>query len=270
LKEAALRRWLPGWFRRLALGPVARLWPKADWLPRPLRAKTALTNLSLDAGSAYANTLSICRPPLRRQLLAPDLAVQLNGYESEQVVRDHYAAVPAGDPLGGMIAADVALLLPDDFLVKVDRASMAHGLEVRPPLLDHELLELTARLPSEFKVRSGQTKWLLKQTYEKKLPDGAVSRGKRGFEIPVDQWLRGPLRELFEEAVLKPQAPAAGLVNQTVARSLFRSHLARSGRHGDVLWSLLILTCWAERYLTSAAQIPAPGNHAWAGTVGAF
>src|SRR5262249_31944309 len=154
-------------------------------------------------------TLSICRRPLRRQLLAPDLAVQLNGYEPEQVVRDHHDAVPAGDPLGGMIAADVALLLPDGFLVKVDRASMAHGLEARPPLLDHELLELAAQLPSEFKVRSGQTKWILKHAYEKKLPDGAVWRRKRGFEMPVDDWLRGPLRPVFEEAVLKPQAAVA-------------------------------------------------------------
>jgi asparagine synthase (glutamine-hydrolysing) len=155
LSEAALRGYLPGWVRRRALRPLARVWPKADWLPRPLRAKTLLTNLSLDPASAYANTLSLCRLPLRRRLVAPDLAAEMNGHDPEEIVRQGYATAPAGDPLGGMIAGDVATLLPDDYLVKVDRASMAHGLEVRPPLLDHELLQLAARIPSPWKIRKG-------------------------------------------------------------------------------------------------------------------
>src|SRR5205807_9006123 len=176
----------PGWFRRLALAPVARWWPKADWLPRPLRAKTLLTNLSLDGASAYANTLALCRPPLRRQLLAPALAAELNGHQPEQIIRDAHATAPADDALGGMLAADVGMLLPDDFLVKVDRASMAHGLEVRPPFLDHELLELAARVPSEWKVRGGETKWVFKEAFRDQLPAAAVDRPKQGFEIPTD------------------------------------------------------------------------------------
>ena len=87
---------------------------------------------------------------MRRRLLACDLAANLNGHQPESIVCDGFATAPAGDALAGMIAADIATLLPDDYLVKVDRASMAHGLEVRPPLLDHELLELTARIPSAF------------------------------------------------------------------------------------------------------------------------
>jgi asparagine synthase (glutamine-hydrolysing) len=252
LKEAALRRVLPRWFRRLALGPLARVWPKADWLPRPLRAKTLLTNLSLEAGAAYANTLTLCRPPLRRRLLAPDLAASLNGHEPEACVRQAYGEAPSQDPLGGMIAADVATLLPDDFLVKVDRASMAHGLEVRPPLLDHELLELAARIPSRWKVHKGETKWVLKQAYSRQLPPEALWRPKQGFEIPIDSWLRGPLRPMFEGVVLDQHGKVAGLIDQTAARKLFRAHCAGVGRHGNVLWSLLVLARWAERYLTAA------------------
>ena len=140
LKEAALRRWLPGWFRRGVLGPLARVWPKADWLPRTLRAKTLLTNLSLERGAAYANTLTLCRPPLRRRLLSGDVRAHLNGHDpGASVSRLRTLLAAADSPLDGMLGADVALVLPDDFLVKVDRASMAHGLEVRPPLLDHEL-----------------------------------------------------------------------------------------------------------------------------------
>ena len=105
----------------------------ADWLPRPLRAKTLLTNLSLDGASAYANTLQVCRLPLRRQLLHPDLAAGLDGHDPCALVRAAYAEARPNDPLGGMIAADVATLLPDDYLVKVDRASMANGSRcVRP------------------------------------------------------------------------------------------------------------------------------------------
>jgi asparagine synthase (glutamine-hydrolysing) len=257
LKEASLRRWLPAWFRRAALGPLSRVWPKADWLPRPLRAKTLLTNLSLEPGAAYANTLSVCRPPLRRQLLAANLVADLNGHDPEQIVRAAYALAAPDDALGGMVAADVAMLLPDDFLVKVDRASMAHGLEVRPPLLDHELLQLAARIPSAFKVRNGETKWIFKQTFQHLLPPGLVQRPKQGFEIPIDAWLRGPLRDMFEAAVLQPGGRINELVNPNIAGKIYRAHLAGTGRHGNLLWSLLILARWAERYLSSASA-PVP------------
>ena len=252
LKEASVRRWLPGWFRRGVLGPAARLWPKADWLPRALRAKTALTNLSLDAAGAYANTLALCRPPLRRRLLAADLAAGLNGHQPEALVRDGYAAAPAGDALAGMIAADVAVVLPDDFLVKVDRASMACGLEVRPPFLDHELLELAARIPSRWKVNRGETKWLLKEAYRGRLPDDVLWRPKHGFDMPIDTWLSGPLRGMFEETVLAPRARVADLISQATVRRLYQTHRAGVGRHGGVLWSVLILARWAERYLHHA------------------
>ena len=92
---------------------------------------------------------------------------------------------PRTMPLAGMITADVATILPDDFLVKVDRASMAHGLEVRPPLVDHELLELAARIPSRWKVHHGQTKWILKQAARESLPESILRRRKQGFEIPI-------------------------------------------------------------------------------------
>jgi asparagine synthase (glutamine-hydrolysing) len=259
LREAAWRRHLPGWFRRAILAPVAAAWPKADWLPRPLRAKTRLTNLALDPDAAYANTLAWCRQPLRRRLLSPDLRPRLNGHEPERLVRAAYTEAPPGDALAGMLSADVATLLPDDFLVKVDRASMATGLELRPPLLDHELLELAARIPSDLKVHHGTTKWIFKEAFAERLPAGLVTRPKHGFEMPIDAWLRGPLRGRFEDTVLDGNAPAAGLLDQAVVRRVYRSHLAGTGRHGGVLWSLLILSSWAARYMQGEAALPSPG-----------
>ncbi len=257
LREASLRGLLPVWLRRRLLGPLAQAWPKADWLPRPLRAKTLLTNLSLEPDAAYANTLTRCRLPLRRQLLAPDLRAQLNGHEPGRLVRDGHATAPAGDALAGMIAADVAVLLPDDFLVKVDRASMAHGIELRPPLLDHELFELAARIPSDLKVRHGETKWIFKEAYRDRLPADVIWRKKHGFDVPLDAWFRGPLRERFEEGVLAPGAPAGDLIDAAAASELWRAHRAGTGRHGDILWSLLMLACWAERYLRAPELLAA-------------
>jgi asparagine synthase (glutamine-hydrolysing) len=258
LREAALRRRLPAWLRSAALGPLARIWPKADWLPRPLRAKTRLTNLALDPHSAYANTLTICREPLRRRLLADGIVAELNGHKPEEIILSACALGPADDALGTMMAADVNTLLPDDFLVKVDRASMAHGLEVRPPLLDHELLELAGRIPSRWKVHNGETKWILKETFAHRLPPGIATRPKRGFEMPIDGWLRGPLREVFHDAVLQPGAPVAGLIDQTTAGRLYEAHRIGVGRHGGILWSLLILARWTDHYLSGA---PKPWIH---------
>lgn len=253
LNEAAIRRRLPVWVRG-ALGPVARLWPKADWLPRPMRLKTLLTNLSLEGNAAYANTLQLCRPPLRRRLLHADVVQQLNGHDPAEAVQTAFSQVASDDPLAGMIAADVSTLLPDDYLVKVDRASMACGLEVRPPMLDHELLELSARIPSRWKVHRGQTKWILKEAYADRLPDTILRRPKQGFEIPLNAWLRGPLRARFEGEVLKQGSPVEGIINQKLIRELFQSHQRGIGQHGPILWSVLVLSAWAKRYLEKSQR----------------
>lgn len=258
MREAAVRNRLPGWFRQAVLGPLGRAWPRTDWLPRPLRAKSTLVNLALPAGAAYARTLSICRSPLRRELLAPDVVRGLNGHCPERSLAGVYDEFP-GDPLARMLATDSATLLPDDFLVKVDRASMAYGLEVRPPLLDHELLELAATIPSRYKVRQGTTKRIFKDACRELLPPGLLARPKQGFEIPVDDWLRNDLAPMFREVVLAGNGPAADLLNLPRAAALFRRHRQGVSRHGATLWSLLVLGKWAERFLQApAGQTVAP------------
>lgn len=247
LREATIRRTLPRAVQK-SLRSVASAWPKADWLPRPLRLKTLLTNLSLDPAAAYANTLQINRAPHRHRLLAANIGRQLNGHRPDLIVASAYGQAPENDALAGMIAADSATLLPDDYLVKVDRASMAHGLEVRPPFLDHELLELTARIPSSMKIRNGVTKWLLKKAFRQDLPNGTMTRPKQGFEMPIDRWLRGPLKNVFEASVLTNNNRVSALIDQEYARSLYCAHQSGIGRHGAVLWSLLVLGHWCDRF----------------------
>lgn len=258
LREASIRDRLPNWLRRTVLSNLAGLWPKADWLPRHLRLKTFLTNLSMSPDAAYANTLSLCRLPRRHQLLSSDVVRGLGGHNAGSLAATAYRNAPAGDALSGMIHADMATLLPDDYLVKVDRASMANGLEVRPPLLDHEFLELCARVPSRWKIHHHETKWLLRETARKLVPISIIDRPKQGFEIPLDHWLRTSLQPMFEELVLGSNSAIAGLIDQQVAGALMTEHRRGVGRHGSTLWSLLSLATWANCYLREPEIRPQP------------
>ena len=247
LKESKIRNHIPAAIRSLVLKPMAAVWPKADWLPRPLRLKTLLQNLSRNPAEAYANTLSVCRQSMRRQLLNTDFAAALNGYEPEQLIISSFQHGHR-DGLSGMLSADTNVLLPDDFLTKVDRASMGFGLEVRPPLIDWKLMELAASMPSEFKIRNGSKKWILKQLFETRLPGNLVNRRKQGFELPVNQWLRSSLRDQVETHVLNPNGAIAQYINVGTSRKLFESHCRGVGRHGQLVWSLLVLARWLDAW----------------------
>ncbi|MEZ6060834.1 MAG: asparagine synthase (glutamine-hydrolyzing) [Planctomycetaceae bacterium] len=259
LQEAAIRNALPRWFRQSVLSAFAAVWPKADWLPRPLRLQTLLQNLSAEPAVAYANTLSACRKSLRSQLLNSEFAGIVAGHRPEDAVA---AAFRQGhrDALSGMLAADTAILLPDDFLLKVDRASMAFGLEVRPPLIDYQLLELAASMPSRLKVRNGSKKWIVKELFESRLPPKLAHRRKQGFELPIDEWLRGPLKDQVHQVVLNPRAPISEFINTQTAAALYRRHCRKTGRFGQVLWSLLVLGRWLDRYGSPPTEVSPPGR----------
>ncbi len=249
LKEAMVRKMIPGWIRRGILGPVSSAWPRADWLPRALRLKSALTNLSREGGSAYANTLSLSPTQLRRTLLGHSAA---NGSLVDHIVESCYPK--DCDELAAMTRCDISLILPDDFLVKVDRASMSVGLEVRPPMVDHEFLELTASIPSTMKIRDGEGKWIFKQAYRDKLPDRILSRKKQGFELPIDRWLRGPLRDQMK-STLDSNGPLADHLDLTKVRHLVHSHERGTGRHGGLLWAILVFDGWLRSVQKSSDPI---------------
>lgn len=247
LTEARIRNLIPSVVRSLVLKPMAAIWPKVDWLPRPLRLKTLLQNLSHNPAEAYANTVSACRRQLRRSLLTRDFSVSLNDHQPEQSIIKPFQHGHR-DALSGMLSADTNVLLPDDFLTKVDRASMGFGLEVRPPFIDWQVMELAASMPSEFKIRNGSKKWMLKQLFEARLPNDLVNRRKQGFEMPIDQWLRGPLSVQVRTHVLNPNGAIASFINVAAARQIFESHCKGVGRHGQLIWSLLILARWLDAW----------------------
>ncbi|MGC2423714.1 MAG: asparagine synthase (glutamine-hydrolyzing) [Nitrospirota bacterium] len=146
-------------------------------------------------------------------------------------------------PLDKMLALDFNHYLPGDLLVKMDIASMANSLEVRSPFLDHELLEFSASLPSSFKVKSGVTKYILKEAMRGKIPDSLIDRRKKGFSIPVGEWLKGPLREKTER-VLKNSGIIGEFFNQIYIEKLMREHFSGERNHANRLWALLVMGIW--------------------------
>ncbi|STR23652.1 Asparagine synthetase [glutamine-hydrolyzing] 1 [Janthinobacterium lividum] len=154
---------LPAGLRQSLFGTLGRLYPKADWAPRFLRAKTTFEGLARDTTDAYFHGVSLLGDAMRARLFSPELRRSLQGYRAVEVLRRHALASPAQDPLSQVQYLDLKTYLPGDILTKVDRASMAHALEVRSPLLDHELVAWMSGLPPQFKLRRGEGKYLLKK-----------------------------------------------------------------------------------------------------------
>lgn len=154
------------------------------------------------------------------------------------------------------MAADLTMGLPGDLLVKMDIATMANSLEARSPFLDHELAEFVARLPSAYKLSPTRSKILLRRAMHGVLPPEILARGKMGFSAPVGDWLRGPLRSLFQEVALSQVATARGYVDGAAADSLFKEHTGGSADHTRLLWCLLVLELWFRECVgsTSAAR----------------
>jgi asparagine synthase (glutamine-hydrolysing) len=160
------------------------------------------------------------------------------------------------DPLNRELYVDIKTYLVDDILAKVDRASMAVGLEVRVPLLDHKLVEFMARIPAGFKLRNGAGKYVFKQAFRPVLGTEIVDRSKMGFAIPLQEWLLGPLRDTVEEMLFSPQSH----VHQWLDTATLRRHWSAMQRglayRQSLLWATLMLEAWAGTHLSSGRESP--------------
>ena len=220
LMEERMRNMLPMGLRKPLFGTLGRLYPKADWAPRMFRAKTTFEGMARTPVEAYFHSVSILRGPMRERMFSVALKRELAGYDAHQVFNHHAANANTDDPLALIQYLDLKTYLVGDINTKVDRASMAHSLEVREPLMDHPLMEWLATLPSELKVRGQEGKFLLKKAMEPKLPHDILYRPKMGFSVPLARWFRGPLKQRVRDAVLGERLAATGWFNQNYLRHL--------------------------------------------------
>jgi len=239
--ENRLRSYVPAGVRRAVFGPLGQIYPKMDWAPRIVRAKSTFQSLGRSPIEGYFHGISCCKPGMKSRLFSSDAWKQLAGYDSLDVLRYHYDRANTTDPLSRVQYVDIKTYLADDILVKVDRASMAHSLEVRCPLLDHKLMELVAKMPSHLKLRNGQGKYIFKKSLQKILPPAVLHRRKRGFAMPVAEWFRGELKGIAYDALFGRQD---GLLNNAFLTKCWKQHQRGQRDWSALLWCTLMYRTW--------------------------
>jgi len=247
LAEEKARQSMPIGLRRPVFGALGQLYPKADWAPRMFRAKTTFQALAMDAAQAYQHSMSILRTDERAALFSDGFKRSLGGYSTLDLFRQHAAKANTGDPLALIQYLDYKTWLVGDINTKVDRASMAHSLEVREPLMDHSLVEWLATLPTALKVQGGEGKWLLKKAFEPKLPADILYRPKMGFSVPLAKWLRGPLAQRTRDAVLGQRMADTGYFNPQTLQLMVSEHQSGRRDHAASLWSLLMFDAFLKQ-----------------------
>ena len=239
--EERVRGLLPEHLRQDVFGTLGRWYPKADWAPRPLRAKSTLLALAQGGGEAYARAVGVTTPELRAQLFGANARTTLQGYRAEDRYVTTMANAPARDAIDRAQYADIKHWLPGDILTKVDRTSMAVGLEAREPLLDHRLIEFCATLPANMRLRHGEGKWLMKKAMEPYLPREILYRQKMGFVTPIGAWFRDALAgEATALAKSRTLVETGWFDMATIARIADEHRMGRA-EHGRTLWQFVML-----------------------------
>ena len=251
LMEERMRSALPQAVRTPLFGLLGKVYPKADWAPRVLRAKSTFEGMARNSVESYFHSMSILRDPMRAQLFTAAFKRDLSGYNARDVFERHAQRAGTDDPLALVQYLDLKTYLVGDINTKVDRASMAHSLEVREPLMDHPLVEWLATLPGDLKVRGQEGKFLFKKAMEPKLPHDILYRPKMGFAVPLARWFRGPLRERVRSAVLGPGLAATGWFNRRYLQHLVDAHQSSARDYSAPLWTLLMF----EAFLRHTAGI---------------
>jgi len=256
MMEERMRSALPLGLRRPVFGALGKLYPKADWAPRMFRAKTTFEGMARSSVQAYFNSVSILRDPMRESLFSDGFKRELAGYNAQEVFDRHAAKAGTQDPLALIQYLDYKTYLVGDINTKVDRASMAHSLEVREPLMDHELVEWLATLPTSHKIRGQEGKYIFKKSMESHLPHDVLYRPKMGFSVPLARWFRGPLKQRVRDSLLGPRMAATGWFNQKYLKHMVDSHSSGARDYSASIWTLLMF----EAFLRNVVEVSVDSN----------
>ena len=238
--EEKIRNLLPLGLRKPLFGPLGKIYPKLDWAPRFLRAKTTFQSMAMDTVEGYHNTMSILRADERAKLFSDDYKASLNGYSSLEIFRKYGDKVKHLDETKIAQYIDMKTYLVGDILTKVDRASMAHSLEVRVPIIDHKFVEWAFSIPTDKNLHNGVGKLSFKKALEPHLPHDVLYRKKMGFAVPLANWFRGPLKERLYDGVLSTQMTQSGYFNKQRLQRLIDDHLSGRRDNSASLWTLLM------------------------------
>ena len=243
-------RWLPRALLRLAHTAIQH-WPVSDEkISLEYKVKRFLEGAAMEPARGHVFWNGTFSEDGKRALVTRALPHVLNELLAE------CDRAPATDPLSRHLWLDQKYFLPDDILYKADRISMAHSLEVRPPFLDHRIVEFSATLPSHLKVDAKQQKVLLRQLMKDKLPAAVLHRSKVGFDIPAHEWLRGPLRSLLSDTLSSGATEHRDLFRGDVIASLLDHHLKRRVNVGYHLWGLMIMFLWMKKWQIQSPSAP--------------
>jgi len=240
LHEDKVRNLLPLGLRKAIFAPLGKLYPKLDWAPKFLRAKTTFQSMAMDSVEGYHNSISILRADEREKLFSTDFKQKLKGYNSLQVFRRYQKNTKALDPLKTVQYLDLKTYLVGDILTKVDRASMAHSLEVRVPFLDHKFIEWAFKLESSANLQQGVGKFSLKKMMEPHLPHDVLYRKKMGFSVPLADWFRGPLQQKLQDSVLSERMLGCGIFDPAQLKRLVKDHISGLKDNSASLWTLMM------------------------------
>ena len=255
--EERIRSRLPLGMRRSLFGALGRVYPKLDWAPRVVRAKTTFEALGRSTEEAYFNSIAVQPDRVRDRLFSDGFRRQLQGYSAGSLYIETMRNAPADDALGQAQYADIQHWLPGDILTKMDRASMAVSLEAREPLLDHELVGWAAGLPSSVRIRGGEGKWLVKRAMEPYVPRDLLYRPKMGFVVPISDWFRGPLADRIEGIVGRSSAVETGWFDTAFLARAVEDHRAGRADHGRLLWQMLMFDLSMRRLVDAPVRAAA-------------
>lgn len=244
-----VRAMVPTALREPVFGFLGKVYPKADWAPQMFRAKTSFEALACDLTTGYFQAVSIIPDRIRQSLFSTSFRRDLQDYQAVHVMHAHARHAPSDDPLSILQYLDMKTYLPGDILTKVDRASMAHALEVRVPLLDHQFVEWSSGIPSSLKLHAGEGKYIFKKAMRHHLSDEILYRPKMGFSIPLASWLRGPLRERVRHALLGSTMAETGIFDMIFLETMIERHQSGHSDFSAALWALLMFEAFLRKVL---------------------
>lgn len=244
--EDRMRSIMPDALRKPLFGFLGQVYPKADWAPKIFRAKSTFESISRDSLEGYFHSISVNSNSIRAAMFSEQLKMNLQGYQAVEVFRRHMNNAPSDNAQSLVQYLDIKTYLPGDILTKVDRASMAHSLEVRVPLLDHELVEWIANLSPDLKLNKREGKYIFKKALEPYLPQDILYRPKMGFAIPLGSWFKGALKEQVRESLLGETMSDCGLFNRQFLKKMLDQHQSGFRDYSAPIWSLLMFQAFIE------------------------